>query len=338
MPVCDRDFALVVGINDYPDYRPLQGAIEDARDFHRWLVDTNDGGGIPQAQCKLVVSTPNPVHPIQDDIDDALSELLDAVEQTPGRRFYLYFSGHGLSRSNMGADLCLARWSRRKRNAALDSEEYLKLVADPGRFAEVVFLLDCCRVRLVEARGLRSTIHYGAGNSGNVRLFTAYAAEFQNSAFEATVAGAGGDEPIVRGHFSRALMAGLRGGAARRDGGVPANDLKTYLEKETPRIAAESKHNQTPVVVNGLSGGADEPVFGAALPQSNVVITFTPQRAGHTVTLEGPSLDIVRKGPADAAGWSLTLDGGLHLLRDEANGNQLEIRFRPEEGVKRVDF
>src|SRR5262245_62117290 len=124
MPVCERDFALVVGVNDYPGYRTLKGAIEDACDFERWLLDQAEGGGLVREHCKLVKSSPAPVRPIHYDIDDALTELKSAMGKKPGRRFYLYFSGHGLARRSVGADLCLAGWSEDRRNDALDSEHY----------------------------------------------------------------------------------------------------------------------------------------------------------------------------------------------------------------------
>lgn len=35
----DLDFAVVVGVEHYPHFRPLSGAINDARNFRDWLCD-----------------------------------------------------------------------------------------------------------------------------------------------------------------------------------------------------------------------------------------------------------------------------------------------------------
>ena len=42
---------------DYPDYgarRKLNGAVRDAERFAEWLCDKNIGGGLVQANCKLI--------------------------------------------------------------------------------------------------------------------------------------------------------------------------------------------------------------------------------------------------------------------------------------------
>ncbi|KAA3624791.1 MAG: hypothetical protein DWQ02_22625, partial [Bacteroidetes bacterium] len=43
MPIQPNDFALVIGIDDYPDFRSLNGAINDAEDFAHWLMDHDSG-------------------------------------------------------------------------------------------------------------------------------------------------------------------------------------------------------------------------------------------------------------------------------------------------------
>ena len=53
-------YALVVGIDDYPQFRSLQGAKEDARQFAAWLRDTDTGGGLPEQNVKLLLSEPDP--------------------------------------------------------------------------------------------------------------------------------------------------------------------------------------------------------------------------------------------------------------------------------------
>lgn len=342
MPVNDADYALVVGINHYPGFRPLKGAIEDAQDFAHWLTDKTQGGGLPDANCKLVVSEPSPLRPIQDDIDDKLQEIVVSLQAARGRRFYMYFSGHGLAQTQLGNDLCLAKWSELRRNMALDSQHYLQTVLGLGKFTEIVFLMDCCRVRKVNARGLPCTLSFPkpADEAGAVRSFIGYAAEFLNPAFESSVAeaaAAGGNPADVRGHFTRALLAALRGGAARTEGGVPAGRLKEYLEAETPRIAQQSGHAQKPEVVNGFPA-APEPLFGSAPPATmNVTIRFRAARAGEIV-LEGPELQDIKRGPASGGPWRLRLDKGLYILREENATGEMSLRVRSGEELVDVEF
>jgi hypothetical protein len=336
MTVNADDFALVVGINDYPNYRSLAGAIADAEDFAKWLLDDQTGGGVPATNLKKVLSQANPIHPIQDTIDEALDEIWLALGTRRGRRFYLYFSGHGLGRTAFGTDLCLAKWSDRRRNLALDSQDYANLIAESGKFDEVIFFLDCCRVRKVNTRGLPPTLGWARPDegAGATRIFLGYATEFMDKAYEAEVQG--GDEPLVRGHFTRALLAGLRGGAARETGGVTAESLKKYVETETPRIALAAGHQQKPVVTNGLPSVKDV-VFGSAQRASNARIVFAVGRTGEVVLEDGVGNEI-RRGDAAQGPWELSLLPANYALIATATGEEKLFRFRPSEGVTVVEF
>jgi hypothetical protein len=341
MPLHPNHYALVVGIDHYPKFRSLKGARDDADRFAQWLRNEAAGGGLAAENVKVVLSEEDPARPIQDNIDEALEEILERTGSDKGGRLYIYFSGHGLAYRNVGADLCLAKWSMKRRNLALDSLDYLNLVAGSGNFREIAFFMDCCRVRIPNARGMPTTLGFARpeAEAAESRTFVAYATLFLNAAFEAATApGSGHDDgiPGYHGHFTRALMAGLSGGAARPAGGVPASALKQYLEAETPRIAAEYGHNQTPEVINGFPSES-EPIFGSALPRVNLEIRFRENRTGMMV-LEGPNTRVVRQGDAATGPWRLNLGGGLHVLRDAGSGEEKVIRFRPEEGVQHVDF
>ncbi len=329
-------YALVVGIDHYPRFRPLKGARKDAQEFHAWLLEP-DGGGVPQDNVALVLSEESPSRPIHDDIDDALEILLAKARAAtaPGpRRFYLYFSGHGLGRSNLGVDLCLAPWSKVRRTMALDSEGYLRLAMGCGLFAEVVFLMDCCRVREIRAGALPPTIEPPAPGEGAPvsRSFVAYATEFMNAAYEAQT-GTTTDGEDVRGHFTRALMAALKGGAAEPGGGVRASRLKEYIEVNTPLIARAANHHQRPEVVNGLDAKND-PLFGSALQSRRaltVVIAFAPGTVGEVVVEDG-QLRELHRGDAGSGPWRIALQEptrlGVHSLSD---GREITVRVRGDE-------
>jgi hypothetical protein len=151
------------------------------------------------------------------------------------------------------------------------------------------------------------------------------------------------EQPIIRGHFTQALLAALRGGAARPEGGVTADKLKDYLYAETPRIASKYGHSQFPQVNNGLP--SDPPVvFGKALPAIDamgnpivkVILRFGAERRGQ-ILLEDGSVRKIRQDDVSTGPWQLALKPGLYLLTEVATG--LEKYIRIEAGrVHDVEF
>jgi hypothetical protein len=342
MPEHVSHYALVVGIDDYPRFRSLKGARKDAEDFHAWLTNLDDGGGVPPANVELVLSKEDPVRPIHEDIDDALEKILSKAGRDGGeKRLYLYFSGHGLGRTNSGVDLCLASWSKLQRARALDSSRYLDLLMGCGHFQEVIFLLDCCRVREIRANALPPGIELPApGDSAPAcRSFIGYATEFMNAAYEAETSQAGD----VRGHFTRALIEALKGAAAEQGGGVRASKLKEYLEVNTPLIAKANNHFQKPEVVNGFNS-IEEPLFGHAKPRPSVPdltvnITFTSVANGEAVVEDG-QLRELKRGVVDTGPWRIPVSGRTMLLvRILPNGPEKIIRVQGDETEQlHVDF
>lgn len=360
-PPNPQDFAIVVGIDHYPDFLCLRGATADAKDFESWLLDPL-GGGLPRANCKTILSQDYPACPprashrpedveprlpIQTEIDKAFKAIRTQLGKGKGRRLYVYFSGHGLGRDTLGADLCMAQWSKDFwRNAALDSEDYQKKVIASGYFRELVFFLDCCRVREVNARGRGSEFDWpmtgeGAQRAGQVRTFVGFATEFSNPAREAVVAGATGEggRPLVRGYFTRALLDALRGGAARTGGGVTASELKKYLERETPLLAQRDKRAQMPEVINGMSAvEGEEPVFGRYPPRARFLFHFRNHHRG-PIVLEGPDTQMIQRWDASQSPVEHSLSAGwLYVLRDEATGDEKVLRVRAVEGLSHVEF
>jgi hypothetical protein len=335
MPVQQDDYALVIGINDYPLFKPLTGAVDDAKDFHEWLLDNEMGGGLPEKNCKLVLSTPQPLKPLQDDIDEKLAEIIQQIGANRARRFYLYFSGHGLGEKYSETALCLAKWSQLWRKNALDVKAYGDFFAESGRFKEVAIFLDCCRTRLIGAAGHEPLLDWVKPDNaaGGTRTFIAYATEFQNPAYEAAV---GLDRDLVRGYFTRALLSALRGGAAVVGGGVPASELKKYLELHTPRLARENKQEQKPQVDNGFDA-INEPRFGSALPEANVRITFSPERAG-MIVLEDKDVNVIRSDDAPTGPWLVAVPAGINLIREVNTGQSQVITIGAAKEVTDVVF
>ena len=328
MALNPNDYALVLGINDYPGIkdRSLKGAVRDAERFRDWLYDTAVGGGLPTDNVETIVSTPSSWKPFKDEVDEALDRLIKlAKEDREARRFYFFFSGHGIVPIEMESTptaFCLGKWTEDWRNYALNSECYVSYIVNTQRFPEVILFADCCRLRKFRASGLCPSMGNIAPGATPIRVrqFRAHATELMDAAYEA----AGAADTEVRGHFSQALLNGLWGAAAEPGGGVRALRLKEYLEKEVPRLANLAHHKQSPVVVPEFPTD-QEPVFGSASPapaNDNVRITFSAGTTGQ-IELEGPEIKRFQHTDASVGTWPLSLRAGHYILRG-ANG---ELRF-----------
>ena len=193
MPEHANDYAVVIGLNDYPQFgsqgRPLDGAIQDAERFARWLGDTDTGGGLPADNCKKILSVADPLGPNKLVIDLALGSIITAAREAGGgRRLYFYFSGHGQAkkRARRGAvplPLVAAVPVRGLERSALQGHA----AASCSPFEEVVILLDCCRIRSIDATGSESEIGCAipVDGAGSKRFMLGFATEFQNAAMEA---------------------------------------------------------------------------------------------------------------------------------------------------------
>jgi hypothetical protein len=340
-----QDYALVIGINDYPNYRPLQGAIQDAQKFAEWLTDEQAGGGLEGEHCHTVMSRLNPLGPGLDEIGDVLDAIRRQAEQSGGRRFYFYFAGHGHTGEIEEVHLCLARWSSQNAGrAALSASKCYSFVAECLGFKEIVVLLDCCRVRVVGAAGLppyNSCIR-PREQAGQVRLFRAYATEFLNLAREAAVnetAPLEAEGPVIQGYFTQALLTALRGAAAEPGGGVKPSKLKEYLEREVFRLAESRGHKQQARVSANELPDEPESFFGSAPPlvAANIEIRFQPGRRGE-VRLIGPDLAEIKKGQASSGPWQLSLSQGIYLLSGTDPFGEMHIPFQPKTEVTYVEF
>ena len=313
------DFGLVVGVDHYPRFRSLKGAVADATSFHTWLCDP-DGGGVAPERARLVVSTPDPAAPLQDEVDEQLLALVTAADALGGgRRLYFHFSGHGASspeESGEDVALLLAKWSRSLARLALSTNGYRGALGGMGLFEEIVISLDCCRTTAAHAVGLPPTItHEPQTRPCATRTFIAYATEAGRSAFEVP------DQNLWQGVFTRCLLGIFRGSP----NGISAAALKRTLEYEI------SSSGQQAHVVNGLR---DDSMFGRRGVPPKVVIAFDRAR-GH-VRLRNGSRVVIAERDVGLEPWELGLEAGLYKLEDTAGG---VLAFdHGGEAVTRVDF
>jgi hypothetical protein len=306
--VREHDFALTVGVDHYPQFECLQGAVADAVAFHRWVCDP-DGGAVDPARARLIASTFEPATPVQDQIDDELVQLMkDADASGGGRRLYFYFSGHGATSPDESGDdvaLLLARWSRNLKRIALSSRGYSSALSGVGLFEELVIFLDCCRTATVRAVGRPPAITYEmASERCPTRLFIAHAAHAGRAAFERR------QGERWQGVFTRCLLTILR----RAPDGIDAKLLKSQLECEI----READTGQQAEVLNGLCDGAR---FGRRGVLPLLRIATGPGR-GRIRLLNGVG-DLVAVSEAEPGPWLVTTPAGLYKLVDQSGAQVL---------------
>lgn len=350
----DRDYALVVGIDDYPRYgtqgRDLKGAIRDAKMFAEWLQDTENGGGLKKDHCRVITSEGDPMALSKDAIDDGLDEIWAMASAHPqgGRRLYMFFSGHGQLVDSSGTEsygqaLCLPRWSYRRPNSAILTNSYGRTVQKCMPFEEIAVFLDCCRVSTIRVRADYTSLGCNQFQNGhhNIKKQIFYAAEPMKRAFEDAQAPAGTDDEdgeIIHGHFTTALIDGLRRGSDRAGGGISAADLWEHLDYWVQKIADDAGHNQKPQTDPPVP--YPDMVFGKAKPAdagANFEIRFHDWRQG-PVQLLNADADLIREGdPADGP-WPVQLQQELYLLLDMSSQDQFSLHFRQEMEGSHVTF
>lgn len=343
-PKMKKDFALIIGINDYthPDangLRTLGGAIRDANDFEEWVL-SKDGGNIPRKNCKKIISKTKPLKPIQKEIDDAYLKIDKIIGNGVGkaRRFYFYFSGHGVGLMNEANEiaLCLANWSEKRRHEALGAELYKKTIKQFGYFDEIIFILDCCRNTKVNI----NPAHPSFGdpmqdpNTGNTKLFTAYATQYQDQSFEAEE-----ENSEMRGVFTKVLLNGLKGDAPNVNGIITADDLKDYLLKQTPIEAQKKGFKQIPqIIVDSFT--KDTPFISLVNFQSNNItcyIIFSDARNGDIELIDNSGV-INLYNASQQKNVQVSLSKGLYLLRDTITGDKYPIQVLPSNKEIHVNF
>jgi hypothetical protein len=302
-PPREHDFALVIGIEHYPMFTSLRGAVGDAQAFHDWVCSPDGGGIVLPARTRLILSTAEPIAPVQDQIDDGLLALMRAADDVGGgRRLYVYFSGHGATEETQPPDnvaLLLAKWSEGRERVALGSAEYWGKLAGEQLFEEITVFLDCCRSTAAGAVGLPPTMSLRNRKSVPcpTRTLIAFASEAARPAFEQPVAG------VWQGVFTRCLLGVLRGSL----NGIGADTLRKRLLFEVSCV----RPDQRAVVRSELD---DTSLFGQRGTLPELHVTFRHARG--TVKLLDGKFDEIASHAVTTEPWTIPLAAGLYLLSD----------------------
>lgn len=336
------DYAIVIGINDYMPpslggLRTLGGAIRDAEAIEQWLL-SESGGRLPKQNCRKIISTPNPLFPLKDQIDDEIESIIREImiNGIEARRFYFYFAGHGLGVEQNVTDtaLCLVKWSEIRRSYAISVEKYRNMLLATGYFKQVIFWADCCRniVYNVEPESSTVSLPTNGPHAGRTRFLTGYATQYQDESYEIE-----NDVAEKRGVFTQVLIKGLNGGGANPKGEVDADYLRNYLLKETPVLAEKNGYKQVPEIMHSFN--IHEPcIFNIVPINIKVAFGFSPNRLHQVEIIDGKGETRMTLDPTAENPVQILLTKGLYKAVDTGSGESHYFTISSENEENHVSF
>lgn len=255
--------ALVVGVHAYQDLPSLSTAVlNDMRGIYQTLVDPS-----------LCAYPPENVHQLFDAqaTRDAILGELDALAKHADENstVLFYYSGHGgeiLQGPQTGKYLLPvnASWlpDYQGFKDAITGDEFMRAL-NVIRARKLIVILDCCHAGgIAQFKGAPVPFHIGFEENyyamlerGSGRVILTSSLEGEKSWFS---------QDVPNSVFTRHVLNGLRGGAARDDAYIRILDLYSYLQ---PRVVAEEPRQhpllyaqaQENFAIALARGGAQEP-------------------------------------------------------------------------------
>ncbi|MET7700321.1 caspase family protein [Streptomyces sp. NPDC005485] len=315
-------YAVVSGINRYVSLDDLQGPVNDADAFQRWLVDPQ-GGGVPEENIIRVPASGNTdvidadsVRPTASgifkkftEINKRLSAQLESSPQSwEESRLYGYLAGHGTAPGGTG---CAVLMPSADEGGLVDHVEVQLLAnwyAQSGPFREVVFFVDCCREELdLLPCGPPLLQVWRSDELPSVVL--GLAAERGQQSLEP--AAATGDEPL-QGYFTAALLDGMRT-AVDTAGRVTIPGLDDHVRRvvfrctDRRQLASVRLQQGLPVIVR-----REEPT-----QTYRIRVHFTDDVGDLVIRDEYEDL-VVRSEAYKGTPWELSLPSGTYWIGPRA--------------------
>jgi hypothetical protein len=309
--MAEDDYAVVVGINNYPKLKkPLDGPENDARDFVAWLRK-KDGGNVPKENISILLGselTRNGARPNVGEIDDRFDLLHggfnDEATGRTGRRLYIFLAGHGFDPTGDDTALLCATASRRRLGDHISGRLYSLWFKKSGLFEEIVLFMDCCRDDYDKAPPRSPPWLPENRPSRDFKMATAFATKWAYKSRERTDP----DDPEqrVRGLFSKALLEALNAGRLTGD------QLKGFTINRLHELVKDDEYQEPEITID------DGMVFGedAGPAQGSVEICASAARKGHTFALNDPEGQLIETRLMSDAKWQHTLPFGRYVLVD----------------------
>jgi hypothetical protein len=313
------DYGIIVGINGYVKFKPLNGPENDARRFHNWLTNPS-GGCVALGKTDLILSdlsNPASVQPTIEAVNNAFRKYSDLAYEKDdhwiGRRLYVFLSGHGITpvltqsaRTDI-AGLLMANSSPSWPQHVV-GQLYAEWFRNAGAFNELVLFMDCCRDLKPNVSPVGPvTPPVNSDRADEVRFLYAMAAEVDSKAWEVPLPPESGvQEP--RGVFSYVLMEALNTPTVCDDQGqLTSNALGEHLTRRVTEIrkdqAAKVATSQfSPIVFS--TGRNTRPTLR---------VTFNPSLQGKTIVLTRGT-ETIDQYTIGELSWSKPVQKGIYRL------------------------
>jgi uncharacterized caspase-like protein len=318
-------YAVLVGINRYPGIRDLTYARTDAEAFRDWLVSP-EGGDLPEQNVALVAATPQEeqgfddtafARPKRGEVNAALARFNRAVREHIAQnsadwdktRLYLYASGHGIAPQTSQGALLMADASRDVPGESIELALYSQWYEGCGHFRELVVLADCCRERFVGAPpGAFPPFSQCPRPYGRTTTAVGFATALAELAYEPNPANNPDDQ---RGYFTKAVLEGLRGGAAvdPQLGGITTETLGVYVRKTVEELTQDQQHAQ--ILVEAGNPIVLRSAAAPARPRWKITIALRAGLAGD-VELRRGDHSVIETRAANQAPWEVELEEGMY--------------------------
>lgn len=235
-------WAVIVGVNNYPNLPQLKYAVNDAEAFHKFLVDSES------------VEPDNVFRALNDQATlNSLRTVLGTnlkKRARKGDRVIIYFAGHGATEQDVnspdgdGLEKYLLPYDADPDNlyaTALPMREIAHIL-NRIQSDSLIFIADSCYSgasggRTVSIGGIRSALSDNyidriAGGKGRVILTASAANEVSME-----------DELLEHGVFTYYLIKGLKGMADYdSDGYVTVDEVYRYVSEEVPKATGQAQH------------------------------------------------------------------------------------------------
>lgn len=318
------DWALVVGIAQYPkpDFAAqLQGPDHDAMAVRDWLVDER-GGRLPPDNVVLLRTadfapvTEANAQPASGRIQQELENLANRTLEQPGRRLYLYFSGHGFAPVLEEAAVFTAEASTLS-PAHVYVHDYLRWFRKAQLFQQSVLWVDACMNFMQSVPVVEVPLRAKVGTGVPGPAFIALAAQTKR-ALELEM-----PDGNVHGVFTWTLLEGLRGRAANRRARVTGKSLESFLHNAMADLLPPAARTSAAVDLQPFIRADEGMEFNRldARPQLAVTLRIPTAREGQTLNIwSGSPHQAVVTTNLEGPEWRGCLVRGLYVAEVEGAG------------------
>ncbi|MFO7706974.1 MAG: caspase family protein [Desulfobacterales bacterium] len=235
-------WAVVIGVNDYPQLPKLKYAVNDAIEFHRFLIEKNR---VPAAHITLLLND-------QATLKNLRSTLGTKLKNAAGQEdmVIIFFAGHGaterdaVSADGDGLEKYLLPWETDPADLYSTAMPMREIAHIFGRIRSnrLIFIADSCYSGASGGRTISVTGIRGSITDGFLERLSAGRGKVILTASAANQVSVEKDE-LRHGVFTYYLLEGLKGAAdLDRDGMVTVDEAYRYVSEKVPRATGQEQH------------------------------------------------------------------------------------------------